>query len=207
MKVLVAPRVAVDGIGCPAVRAPGGHCKAMAPAWSKLGAHYGESDKILIAEVDCTASPDLCTQLGVESYPTLKFVQGGYEDLEEYEGELDADTLISFAKENLKPACTATAKDGLCTAEQLKQLNEFLQMSADKRRDELARITRPLKDAEAKLKVLEDKMEKLEEKVEEQEEAVDTLKKSLSPTINLLKSALAGGPAPGSRPDARKDEV
>lgn len=179
----------------------------MAPAWSKLGAHFGDSDEILIAEVDCTASSDLCTRVGVDGYPTIKFVQGGYEDLDDYEGELDADTLISFAKENLKFGCTPTAKDGSCTPEQLKQLNEFLQMSADERHDELERITSPLKDAQAKLKVLEDKLEKLEEKVEEQEDAIGILKKSLSPTILLLKSTLAGAPAMDSTAHAGKDEV
>lgn len=54
-----------------------GHCKAMAADYEKLG-QAAEGKEYVIAEVDATLSPNVSQELGVEGYPTLKFIVNGY---------------------------------------------------------------------------------------------------------------------------------
>merc|ERR1711966_195836 len=62
-----------------------GHCKAMAPAWSKLSAAFKDHKDVIVAKVDCTgAGQELCSQHGVRGFPSLK--HGPADDLEDYEG-------------------------------------------------------------------------------------------------------------------------
>ncbi len=80
-----------------------GHCKAMKPAWDSLMTEYADSDKILIADVDCiNAGKPLCEANGVQGFPTLKYGSGT--SLEDYKGGRDLSALQAFASE-LKPGC------------------------------------------------------------------------------------------------------
>lgn len=58
-----------------------GHCKAAKPAWDSLGKEYADHANILIGDVDCTVSKELCGEMGVSGYPTIKYwVDGGGKD-------------------------------------------------------------------------------------------------------------------------------
>uniref|UniRef100_A0A7S2IXR4 Thioredoxin domain-containing protein n=1 Tax=Haptolina brevifila TaxID=156173 RepID=A0A7S2IXR4_9EUKA len=194
-----------------------GHCKAMAGDWEALGVAYANSDKIKIGEVDCTTSKEgeaLCSRFKVESFPSLKFVQGGDDQMQEYDGnDFTRETLIAFASERLGPACTVSNQEA-CTPEQMIELKEYLDLSIDERIAKLKEVSAPLQDAEQRLAKLEERLEALEEKIEEQEDIVHALKASSSSQIRLLRSTLKGHPtiadAKGGEPEPQeleKDEV
>lgn len=92
-----------------------GHCKAMKPAWDTLMTEFENSDKILVADVDCIGSgKKLCEQNDVKGFPTVKF--GDPSALEDYKGGRDLDALRTFAKD-LKPNCNAETLEN-CSEEQ-----------------------------------------------------------------------------------------
>eukprot|EP00928_Gymnodinium_smaydae_P085251 TRINITY_DN68614_c0_g1_i1.p1 TRINITY_DN68614_c0_g1~~TRINITY_DN68614_c0_g1_i1.p1 ORF type:complete len:148 (-),score=45.22 TRINITY_DN68614_c0_g1_i1:160-603(-) len=72
----------------------------MKPAWDQLIESYKGSPDVLVADVDCTAAgASLCQKVGVRGYPTIKW--GDPEELQDYEGGRDYESLESFAKANL----------------------------------------------------------------------------------------------------------
>jgi thiol-disulfide isomerase/thioredoxin len=78
-----------------------GHCKAIKPDWDKLIADFEGSPDKLVADVDCTAEGEpLCTEFGIQGFPTLKW--GDPSDLQDYNGGRSYDDLKQFADENLK---------------------------------------------------------------------------------------------------------
>jgi len=100
----------------------------MKPDWDKLMAEFKGDKNRLIADVDCTgAGKDLCSDIGVQGYPTIK--HGDPNSLEDYEGGRDFDSLKSFATESLGPSCGPENLD-LCDAEKKKQVDSFMAMSA-----------------------------------------------------------------------------
>lgn len=93
-----------------------GHCKEMAPAWDQLAKSFEKSSSTMVAEVDCDgAGADLCKEMGVENYPTLKYGHPG--DLQEYEGGFEYEELLVFASENIGPVCSPESLE-LCDAGQ-----------------------------------------------------------------------------------------
>ena len=66
-------------------------------------------------QVDCTAAgKELCQEYGVQGYPTIKY--GDPDDLQDYQGGRDLDSLKKFASENLGPVCGINNME-LCDAE------------------------------------------------------------------------------------------
>ena len=59
-----------------------GHCKKLAPIWTRLGLHA--RNKLTIASVDCDAQPALCKRQRIQGYPTLVFFNG--QERTEYSG-------------------------------------------------------------------------------------------------------------------------
>jgi len=80
----------------------------MKPAWDQLIEAYQGNPASLVADVDCTTDggKTLCEELGVGGYPTIKY--GDPNDLQDYEGGRDFDSLKTFAEENLGPKCGPT---------------------------------------------------------------------------------------------------
>merc|ERR1712194_21464 len=72
------------------------------------------------------AGKDLCSQVGVRGYPTIKF--GDPNNLEDYKGGRDLDALKEFAASKLGPSCGPANMD-LCDAAAKKQMEEFMAMS------------------------------------------------------------------------------
>jgi len=123
----------------------------MKPAWDKLMDLYQGDASTLIADVDCTAGgKDLCEEVGVQGFPTIK--HGDPNNLEEYEGGRDFESLKTFAKENLGPKCGPANLD-LCDAAQKEKIDEFLAM--------------PIEDLEGKIKEKEAEMKQADTDFEE----------------------------------------
>jgi len=99
----------------------------MKPDWDKLMAEFKDSKTALVGDVDCTAAgKDLCSDVGVRGYPTIK--HGDPNSLEDYKGGRDFDSLKKFVKEELYYPC-GPLNLGACDGDQLLLIEKFLQMS------------------------------------------------------------------------------
>merc|ERR1712113_1067299 len=128
----------------------------------KLMDLYKGDSNSLIADVDCTAGgKDLCEEVGVQGFPTIK--HGDPNNLEDYEGGRDFDSLASFAKENLGPTCGPANLD-LCDASKKEQVNKFMAMSEA---DLQASIQGKEDEIKAAEKELEDLLKGLQAQYEE----------------------------------------
>mmetsp|Transcript_38843 Transcript_38843/g.87300 ORF Transcript_38843/g.87300 Transcript_38843/m.87300 type:complete len:133 (+) Transcript_38843:212-610(+) len=101
----------------------------MKPAWDKLIGAFEGSTTSLVADVDCTeAGKDLCEKHGVQGFPTIKY--GDPNDLQDYQGGRDYESLKAFADENLGPTCGPANLD-LCSAGLKKKIEGYMTMSAE----------------------------------------------------------------------------
>jgi protein disulfide-isomerase A1 len=69
-----------------------GHCKALAPEYEEAATTLKEKN-IALAKIDCTEEADLCSQFGVEGYPTLKIFRGP-ESISAYSGARKAPAYV-----------------------------------------------------------------------------------------------------------------
>merc|ERR1711998_698984 len=101
--------------------------------WDSLGAKFKDDPKVLIADVDCTAAgKSLCDKHGVKGYPTIKYYNPPDEEGEDYKGGRDLAALTKFAETELGPGCSVDAKEN-CSADQLKDLEQYTAMPDDER--------------------------------------------------------------------------
>lgn len=159
----------------------------MKPAWDKLMKKYADSKTALVADVDCTAEgKDLCETHGVEGFPTIKW--GDPSALEDFEGGRDFDSLLSFAKENLKPLCSPSNID-LCEPDKKKQLQKLMAMDASELEKEIEEKEQAQRDAEAEFEAETKKLQARYEKLEkEKTEKVAAIKAS---GLGLMKAVRA----------------
>ncbi|CAH1773728.1 unnamed protein product, partial [Owenia fusiformis] len=78
-----------------------GHCKRLAPTWDELAKKFNEEASIIIGKVDCTIETALCSDQGVQGYPTLKFFNKATEGVK-YKGQRQIPEFEKFMKESLK---------------------------------------------------------------------------------------------------------
>lgn len=88
----------------------------------------------MVTEVDCTDEngEKICELFGITTFPTLMW--GALHDLQDYTGGRSYENFSNFAKDNLKPMCSATNLD-LCEPETKKLLGERLAMSETELQD------------------------------------------------------------------------
>jgi len=164
-----------------------GHCKNMKRDWDELAQEYKESDKFLIADVDCTANDakKLCTDRGVKSFPTLKFFAPGDNGGKDYGGGRKLADLQEFAKSELSPCTVDTLEN--CSPEQKAALKKYMAMSPAELADKIAVLTKTLRDAEAAHKEL---LEDLQTQYKVSTDQLEELKVQTTPEIKMLKAAL-----------------
>lgn len=148
----------------------------MAPAWEQLAEDYKDSDLTLIAEVDCTVEDELCETFEVQGFPTLHY--GDVNDVQDYQGGRDYDSLKEFAKENLeKPICSIHNRDA-CEQDVKDAIDKLEKKSAE---DLHAIVEEFEKGAEEADSLLQAEIERIEQEYETAVEAhtakVDKLKK------------------------------
>merc|ERR1711972_758467 len=128
----------------------------------------GDHKDVLIADVDCTAEGEsLCSEVGVEGYPTIK--HGDPADLQDYEGGREWDDLEEFASK-LGPSCSPKNLD-LCNDEQKAKIAEFTGMKD-------AEIEDFIQKKEDEKKKIEDDFEKFVEGLQSQYEEGEKKKKA-----------------------------
>jgi len=172
----------------------------MKPDWDSLGSTYADSKTVVIGDVDCTAAgKPLCDKYGVRGYPTIKYFNPPDEDGEDYKGGRDLPALKKFVESELGPGCSADTKEN-CSAEQLKDLQTYMDMPADEREAKLTAMKDALKKAEDDHNEL---LKNLQEQFKTSQDALEKLKEDSAPTIKMLKAAT---PKPAAAA-AGKDEV
>jgi len=78
----------------------------MKPAWDQLGSEYASSSSVLIADVDCTVEQDLCSEYGVQGYPTIKYYTADVDEKgADYSGGRTFDDLKKFVSDTLEVKC------------------------------------------------------------------------------------------------------
>mmetsp|Transcript_140952 Transcript_140952/g.351457 ORF Transcript_140952/g.351457 Transcript_140952/m.351457 type:complete len:253 (+) Transcript_140952:91-849(+) len=128
-----------------------GHCKVDKPVWKNMMELYKDSADILLKDVDCTGvSEPLCMKYDIDSFPTYLF--GSPDNLENYDGERDFQTLRDFAKDNLGPRCSYVYPD-LCNPEQKTLLDGYIAMP-------LAELKTAIDEKEGELKELDQQFRK-----------------------------------------------
>jgi len=163
----------------------------MKPDWDSLAATYANSDKVLVADVDCTGEGEpLCSRFGVEGFPTIKVFNPPDEEGEDYEGGRDLAALEEFAK-TLGPGCSASALEN-CSDEQKAELEAVMAMSEADRDEEYAATKKHLADMEETHDIL---LKELQAQYESSQEQVESFKKETKPRLKLLKAAGATAPA------------
>jgi len=75
-----------------------GHCARLAPLWESL-AEKAESQKVKIAEVDCSKQGKLCDAQGLNGYPSMVLYKGGRK-VEEYSGKRTVNDMLEFVKKH-----------------------------------------------------------------------------------------------------------
>jgi len=164
--------------------------------WDKLADEFHTSEKVLIADVDCTgAGEPLCERFDVQGFPTLKSFAAPETDGEDYDGGREFEDLLAFAKE-LKPGCGLETKEN-CSPEDLAELEAAIALGEDKIKAEHTELTDQIKAARA----AHDKLvEGLQAQYEESNGRVEALTAELTPRMKLLRNALPPGSLPKGVP-------
>ncbi|XP_055509777.1 protein disulfide-isomerase [Leucoraja erinacea] len=91
-----------------------GHCKALAPEYSKAAAKLKEEgSEIRLAKVDATEESDLAQMFAVRGYPTIKFFKNGDKDSpKDYAAGRQHEDIVNWLKKRTGPAAdTITEAD------------------------------------------------------------------------------------------------
>jgi len=172
----------------------------MKPAWDTLAATYADSDKVIVADVDCTGEGEpLCSRFNVEGFPTIKVFNPPDEEGEDYEGGRELEDLQEFAK-TLGPGCSAASLEN-CSDEQKEELSAVTSMSDANRDAEYASLKQQIADIEEAHDTL---LKSLQAQYEESNEKVEDFKKTSKPRMKLLKAAGASAP---DASEENKDEM
>jgi hypothetical protein len=160
----------------------------MKPDWDALADEYANSDKVLIADVDCTGAGDkLCERFGVEGFPTIKTFAPPDDEGEDYEGGRDLESLKAHAS-SIGPSCSATNKE----------LEATMKMSPEALEKELDELKQKVSDAAT---AHDELVKGLQAQYEASEEATKKVKADAKPRMKMLRAALV------SASSANKDEV
>jgi len=78
-----------------------GHCKNLAPVWDKLGEHFKERSDIVVAKMDATENE--LEEVSIDSFPTLKLVKKETNEIVDYIGKRDFDSMVKFLETGEQP--------------------------------------------------------------------------------------------------------
>jgi len=148
---------------------------------------FESSTTALVADVDCTAEgKELCTKVGVKGYPTLKY--GDPNNLEDYKGGREYDSLLTFAKENLGPTCGPSNMD-LCDDEQKAEIETIKAKGIEKIEAEIKERDERIKTAEENFIDAVKELQKTYEELNKEKEAA--VKAAKDKDLGLMKTVRA----------------
>jgi len=109
-----------------------GHCKSLVPVYEELADVFaGDADEVVIAKVDATEEEEIGRKYEVQGLPTIKWFPAGSRDAEDYQGQRDLESFVSFINGK---AGTQRMKDGSLefTAGTVPVLNDLIKARAAK---------------------------------------------------------------------------
>ena len=95
-----------------------GHCKRLAPEYSKLAEKFINNEKIGIYRVNGDEESNLMTQFEIQGFPTVKLFKNG-KLFRDYDGERDAESLTTWLNKK-----TGSVTVSVKTADELAALKE-----------------------------------------------------------------------------------
>jgi len=114
----------------------------MKPAWDKLAEEFKDSPVVGIYDVDCTAAGEkLCSKVGVDGYPTIKYYLPDAPKPKDYQGGRDFNGLKAFVEKTFKPSCNVQTKEN-CDEKQ----SELIDSLRSKSQEEITAHAKSLKD-------------------------------------------------------------
>jgi protein disulfide-isomerase A6 len=112
----------------------------MKPAWDKLGDEYTASSSVVIGDADCTAEAEsLCSKLGIEGYPAIKYFKAVFNGYEDYQGGRDFDSLDAFVKETLEEKCDVSNPVG-CSDKEKGYIEKMAAKDSTERQKQISRL-------------------------------------------------------------------
>jgi protein disulfide-isomerase-like protein len=144
-----------------------GHCKELAPLWSRFADDVADHSAIIVAQVDCIANALLCEVQGVDGFPTIKHYNDATPKLGTvYDGPRDSVArFLNFAS-TLGPQCSHSRME-LCDAAQTATIEGYLELSVKERQElidtaeaAIAKVVEDFNDAVAELNVKIEKAQK-----------------------------------------------
>lgn len=111
----------------------------MKPAWDRLMGDYDGSSSVVVGDVDCTSDggKSVCSDVGVQGYPTIKYWKDGTE--EKYQGGRDYDSLKKFVEDELERGCDVD-DDSSCSEKEQKYINKMKAKGKDAVTKQITRI-------------------------------------------------------------------
>jgi len=159
----------------------------MKPAWDKLMAEYDGHASALVGDVDCTAEgKPLCDSNGVRGFPTIKY--GDPNNLEDYQGGRDYDSLKAFADENLKPSC-GPANLELCDDDKKAEIVALQALSAEELDAQITAKEKEISDAEEAFETALKGLQETYEKISKDKD--DTIAAVKASGLGLMKAVKA----------------
>merc|ERR1712137_904897 len=162
-----------------------GHCKALKPTWEEL------SDKVaakaMVAKVDCDnkANQGICSEQGVEGFPTLKaFTPGDSTDGNKYEGGRDIASLEDYVNTQMGPGCDTNTLEN-CSDDEKELIAELKDLPSD---EITAQVTFYKDAVTAEDKKFEELLKGLQAQYEEAKKTADTVKAQHKRKIKVLRA-------------------
>ena len=113
----------------------------MKPDWDKLGSAY-EGSSVIIGDADCTKEQELCSEYGVQGYPTIKyFTAETGKDGADYQGGRDYDSLEKFVEDTLAKSCEVDNQEN-CDEKEVKYITKMQGKGAEAVSKQLERLTK-----------------------------------------------------------------
>lgn len=162
-----------------------GHCKALKPTWESLADKV--KDKAVIAKVDCDnkANQKICSDEGIEGFPTLKaFSTGDSGSSEVYEGEREMGALHTFVKTSLGPGCDAKTLTN-CSDDDKKLIEELKNLNKDELTEKVDFYEESIKHEDKKF---DDLLKSLQKQYEDAKATSTEEKRAHKAKLKILKA-------------------
>lgn len=154
----------------------------MKPAWDELAEKFKDSELVTVADVDCTAAGEsVCSKVGVQGYPTIKYWLEGEPKGKDYNGGRALKDLEKFTTKTFQKPCDVATQEN-CSEEQKTFLDSIKGKDAGKLNEEKTAKLKADKDNRAEL----EKTFKKENKERKKNEA--TLAKEIGLLNKVVKS-------------------